>query len=71
MQAGFEGNKTQLIDREAKKYADSLEFVDIYDLLKCIENIISYDVDNDAYNRDRWRSKLNYVIERAAKEGVK
>lgn len=72
MQTGFEGNKTAMIDRDAQRYAESLSHVDIWEIQECIDKIIHYEKrEKDNYNGSRWRSRLNYVIERAAKEGVK
>lgn len=71
MQKGFEGNKTQMIEMAAKQYAARLECVTISDLQSLIDRIDSYEKDNDVYNADLNRCRLNHVIERAAKEGVK
>lgn len=71
MQTGWYGNKTQMIDQGAKKYADNLSCVTIDDIERLIKVIKAYENDNDTYNADVNRCRLNYVIERAAKEGVK
>ena len=71
MQKGFYGNKTEMIDKAAQDYANRLDCVDIWAIQECIDRIIQYSRDKDTYNEDRWRANLNYVVERAAKEGVK
>lgn len=71
MQKGFQGSKALMIDKSARQYADRLDCVTTGTLTRLLDNINAYEKDGDVYHADLNRCRLNYVIERAAKEGVK
>jgi len=68
MQKGFEGNKTEMIDKGAQQWASTFDCVTL-DLLE--DQITKVRRSENAYQKSIGYSRLNYLIERAAKEGVK
>lgn len=70
MQKGFEGNKTQLIEREKKKFLESNDSVNVWDLRDQCDLVSTYNREKDNYNMSRALAILDAMIQIANKNGV-
>lgn len=80
MQIGFEGNKTELIEKEAQRKLDRLQFIRIDDMIEACKKAKNQKMlrsdsrlngkDFDAYRHDVAMCYLRKIIERANEEGL-
>lgn len=70
MQKGFEGNKTQLIEREKQRFLDTNDSVNVWDLRDQCELVSTYKRENDNYNMSRALAILDAMCEIVNGKGV-